>query len=338
VRSMGPGQHARRTVAEVGEDELLAMVFPILAAEGESVDVTVGPGDDAAVLARSPHRMLLTTDALVEGVHFRRAWLSARELGARAFEVAASDVAAMGGRVRAVLLAIAAPSGWPVEDLRGVVRGVEGAARRAGGALVGGNLASAHELSLTVSVLGDAPARPLLRSGARAGDALFVTGRLGGAAFGLRLLADARSLRGGETVRRCWRRPVARLHAGRALATAGVATAMMDLSDGLLIDAGRLARASAVGLMIDATRVPLAPALRGLDPRAARDLALRGGEDYELLFTVPRRRLARLAVLDLGCAATRIGEVQAGHSVAVVDAGGRRLSLPRRAGHEHFRP
>jgi thiamine-monophosphate kinase len=300
--------------------------------------VLVGPGDDAAVLERSPHQVLLTTDALVEGVHFRRPWLTARELGARAFEVAASDVAAMGGRVRAVLLAIAAPAGWPVDDLRGVVRGVESAARRAGGALVGGNLASARELALTVTVLGDAPARPLLRSGARNGDQLFVTGRLGGAAFGLRLLTGARSLPAGETARRCWRRPVARLQAGRALATAGIATAMMDLSDGLLVDAGRLARASGVGLVIDATRVPLAPALRGLDSRAARGLAMCGGEDYELLFAVSPRRLARLAALDLGCAATRIGEVQAGRGVTVVDAEGRRLPMPRRAGHEHFRP
>jgi thiamine-monophosphate kinase len=299
--------------------------------------VLVGPGDDAAVIARSARDVLLTTDALVEGVHFRRAWLSARELGARAFEVAASDVAAMGGTVRAVLLAVAAPSDLPVDDLRGIVRGVEGAARRAGGALVGGNLASARELALTVSVLGDAPRRPLLRSGARVGDRLFVTGRLGGAAFGLRLLVGARSLRGGETARRCWRRPAARLRAGRALATAGIATAMMDLSDGLLVDAGRLARASDVALAIDATRLPLAAPLRGLGAREARELALGGGEDYELLFTVPRARVARLAGLDLGCVATEIGAVERGRAVRVVDAEGRRIALRGRAGHEHFR-
>ena len=318
-----------------GEIALLEEIRRLIpSAEG----VLVGPGDDAAVLERSPHQVLLTTDALVEGVHFRRTWLRARELGARAFEVAASDVAAMGGRVRAVLLAIGAPAGWPVDDLRGVVRGVERAARRAGGALVGGNLALARELALTMTVLGDAPARPLLRSGARNGDQLFVTGRLGGAAFGLRLLTGARSLPGGEAARRCWRRPVARLQAGRALATAGIATAMMDLSDGLLVDAGRLARASGVGLVIDVTRVPLAPALRGLDPRAARRLAMCGGEDYELLFAVSPRRLGGLAALDLACAATRIGHVQAGRGVTVVDAEGRRVPLPRRAGHEHFRP
>lgn len=299
--------------------------------------VLVGPGDDAAVLERSRHRVLLTTDALVEGVHFRRRWLSARELGGRAFAVAASDVAAMGGRVRAVVLAIAAPSSWPVVDLRGVVRGVEGAARRAGGALVGGNLTAAREVALTVTVLGDAPARPVLRTGARPGDRLFVTGRLGGAAFGLRLLAHARSLRSGETARRCWRRPVARLQAGRALATAGIASAMMDLSDGLLVDAGRLARVSGVRLAIDVSRLPLAPVLRGLAPGDARGLALRGGEDYELLFTVPPRHLARLRRLALGCPVTCIGEVGSGRGVSV-GAGDRRFVAPARTGYEHFRP
>lgn len=324
-----------RRLRDMGELALLEEIRRLIPA---GLGVIVGPGDDAAVLKRRASKVLLTTDALVEGVHFRRAWLSAPELGARAFEVAASDVAAMGGRVRAVLLAIAAPGMWPVAEMRGVVRGVRDAAGRAGAALVGGNLASARELSLTVSVLGDAPSRPLLRRGARVGDRLFVTGRLGGAAFGLRLLTGARSLPGGETARRCWRRPVARLQAGRALARAGIATAMMDVSDGLLIDAGRLARASGVALSIDATCLPLAAPLRGLAPGAAREIALRGGEDYELLFTVPRARVARLATLDLGCAATGIGVVERGRGVVVTDAEGRPLPVQGRAGHEHFRP
>ncbi len=300
-------------------------------------DVLVGVGDDAAVLKRVGAPLLLTTDALVEGVHFRRAWLSAAELGRRAFHVAASDVAAMGGRARAVLLAIAAPGAWPVAELRAVVRGVRDAAAGAGAALVGGNLAAARELSLTVSVLGDAPARPVRRSGARRGDALFVTGGLGGAAFGLRLLAGARSVTGGEAATRCWRRPVARLHAGRTLAGAGIATAMMDLSDGLLVDAARLAHASRCRLTIDADRLPLAPALRALPARDARALALGGGEDYELLFTVPQGKIARLARLGLGCRVTRIGATGLGRGVDVVDADGRAIALPRRAGHEHFR-
>jgi thiamine-monophosphate kinase len=218
-----------------------------------------------------------------------------------------------------VLLAIAAPSDWPVADLRGVVRGLRAAAEGAGAALAGGNLSSARELSLTVSVLGDAPTRPVLRSGARPGDRLYVTGRLGGAAFGLRLLMRARSLGGGEVAKRCWRRPTARLQEGRALA--GLATAMIDLSDGLGVDAARLADASGCRAVVHATRVPLAPSLRALGERAARDLAIAGGEDYELLFTVPRRAEGRLRTLTLGAGVTAIGEMVRGRGVAIVDAG-----------------
>lgn len=303
-------------------------------------DVLVGPGDDAAVVRATAYPVLLTTDALVEGVHFRRAWLTARELGRRAFHVAASDVAAMGGRVRAVLLAIAAPSDWAVADLRGVVRGVRDAAEAHGAALAGGNLASARRLAITVSVLGDAPTRPVLRSGARPGDRLYVTGRLGGAAFGLRLLERARSLDGGEVAKRCWRRPAARLDAGRAVAR--IATAMIDLSDGLVVDAARLADASGCRARFDVDRVPLAAPLRGLDIRAARALALRGGEDYELLFTVPPRAEARLRALRLAGGATAIGEMVPGRGVEVVDRRpeGRRGRPTRSApavGYEHFR-
>ena len=296
----------------------------------------MGPGDDAAVLKALKHPLLLTTDALVEGVHFRRSWLSARELGRRAFHVAASDVAAMGGCVTAVLLAIAAPADLPVAELRGLVRGVRDTARAVGAALVGGNLAEARALSLTVSVLGEAPARPVLRSGARPGDRVFVTGSLGGPARGLRALMGARTMRGGETAIRCWRRPTARLQAGRALATAGIATAMIDVSDGLLVDATRLGRASGCGVVLRADHLPLAAALRGLAPDAARTLAASGGEDYELLFTVARRQRLRLGRLTLGCRVTEIGEMVGGRGVRLIDADGRAFAT-RRAGHEHFR-
>jgi thiamine-monophosphate kinase len=322
-----------RSLRDRGEVALLDEIRRLIPS---SAGVLVGPGDDAAVLKSLKRPLLLTTDALIEGVHFRRSWLSARELGRRAFHVAASDVAAMGGRVAAVLLAVAAPADLPVVELRGIVRGVRDAARAVGAALTGGNLSQARQLSLTVAVLGEAPARPVLRSGAAAGDRVFVTGTLGGAARGLRLLMGARSMPGRETAIRCWRRPAARLQAGHALAAAGIATAMIDLSDGLVIDAGRLGRASGCGVVLRADRLPLATSLRALEPGAGRALAASGGEDYELLFTVARRAVARLARVPLGCRVTEIGETVPGRGVRLVEADGSRLATAV-VGHEHFR-
>ncbi|TMA77670.1 MAG: thiamine-phosphate kinase [Deltaproteobacteria bacterium] len=282
--------------------------------------VVLGVGDDAAVLAPIGAPLLVTTDAMVEGVHFRSRWLSPRELGRRAFEVSASDVAAMGGRVLAAVLALAAPPMLPVASLRAIVAGVRDGARRAGGTLVGGNLASAGELA-----------------GARPGDRLFVTGSLGGAAFGLRSLLAARTIAAAAVGR--WKRPRARLSAGAALARRGVAAAMIDLSDGLLIDTDRLCAASGVGARIDAGRLPLARALRHLAPAEARRVAVGGGEDYELLFAVRPNRLAALRAVRaaLGCAVTEIGEVVRGRDVTIV-ADGRVLNPPAVIGHEHFAP
>jgi thiamine-monophosphate kinase len=300
--------------------------------------VLCGPGDDTAVLARSRHPLLFTTDAMVEGVHFRRGWLTPRELGRRVYEVNASDIAAMGGRPLAALLAVAARPDLPAAELRGIVAGVRDGAAATGAALAGGNLAAARALSLTVALLGDAPAPPVRRASGRPGDQLFVTGELGGAALGLRRLLRTRTIRpGGSAVRR-WRRPVARLRAGALLAHRRIAAAMIDLSDGLLVDTARLCRASRVGAVLSAERLPVAAALRALPARAARRLALAGGEDYELLFAVRPRDLAALARLRpaLGCRLSHVGELVRGGGVRVVDARGRALALPARAGHGHF--
>jgi thiamine-monophosphate kinase len=320
-----------------GEQALLEAIRHLIPASTLApAGVRVGPGDDAAVLAPRREPLLLTTDAMVEGIHFRRLWLSPHALGRRAFEVSASDVAAMGGTVVGALLAVAAPPRLPARDLRAIVTGVRDGARAAGGALVGGNLAAADVLSLTVSVLGVAPAKPVTRAGGRAGDQLFVTGTLGGAALGVRALAR-RGRRASAAARR-WREPRARLRAGVVLARRRLATAMIDLSDGLLIDAQRLCAASGVAGRIDADRLPLAAALRRVPPAQARALALGGGEDYELLFAVPPARVAdlRAARAALGCPVTHVGELRAGRGVTVT-AGGKPVRAPGRHGHEHFR-
>ncbi len=323
------------TLRDRGEDALLDAIRRLVPA---GPGVLLGPGDDTAVLRAVRRPMLLTTDALVEHVHFRRRWLSWRALGARVFEVNASDIAAMGGRPIAAVLGVAAPPDLPTAALRDIVRGLCTAARRAGAALAGGNLASARDVSLTVALVGEAPASPVTRAGGRAGDQLFVTGHLGGAALGLRLLRRPRHISGGDAAIRRWQRPVARLRAGGVVARRGLATAMIDLSDGLLLDASRLCRASRVGAVLRSDRLPLAPALRGLMPRAALELALAGGEDYELLFAVPPSQVAALGRLrtTLGCRVSHVGALVPGSGVRVIDRDDRVVRLPERAGHQHF--
>ena len=322
------------TLRDRGERALLETIRRLLPARGS---VLLGPGDDAAVVARARHPLVLTIDACVEDVHFRRRWLTPRALGRRAFAVSASDIAAMGGRPLAALLAIEAPATTPADTVRGIVEGMRGAARAVGAELVGGNLTGGRALGLTVAVVGEAPWRPITRAGGQVGDRLFVTGDLGGAACGLRLLQRGRSIRGGDRAVRRWQRPTARIRAGAELARGRIAGAMIDLSDGLLIDAGRLCRASDVGARIELARVPVARTLRGLGAAAVRKLALAGGEDYELLFAVPTERLRALARTNLGCAVTEIGALVAGRGVRVVDTAGRAVTVPADTGHEHFR-
>ena len=314
-----------------GELALLEDIRRLLPHAGR---VRLGAGDDAAVLAPSRHPLLCTVDTQIENVHFRRDWLTARALGRRAFEVSASDIAAMGGRAVAVLVAIAAPPDHPVRALRALLAGVRDAAAAAGAHVAGGNLAAARPLSITVTVLGDAVAPPVRRDGARPGDRLFVTGDLGGAALGLSLLQGRRRTTGGGRAVMRWRRPRARLQVGEAIARARLAMAMIDVSDGLLIDLGRLCAASGVGAVVRAGTLPLSPPLRSLPITAAQRLALSGGEDYELLLAVaPRKRGALAAACArLGCLVTEIGEIVDGAGVRVVGA----PIGARRAGHQHF--
>ncbi len=312
-------------------DELarVAAIRERLARPGD--DVVVGIGDDAAVLAPSGASQVLTVDVAVEGVHFRREWASLREIGRRAFVCAASDLAAMGARGRASLLALVLPRDLDDQALLELVAGVADGADETGARVVGGNLSAGAELSITTTVVGELDGAPLTRAGAQPGDGIYLTGDVGGAALGVALLErgrgdDERAL---PFVQR-WRAPTALLQIGQRLR--GVATAAIDVSDGVLSDLDHLCEASRVGARVHAAELPLPAALRGvarevgLDPL---DLALSGGDDYQLLFTAPAAKVAR----DL---ATRIGEiVPAERGRTVLDEDGR----PRpagRSGYRHF--
>lgn len=238
--------------------------------------LAVGVGDDAAILdIPAGERLIVSTDASVENVHFRREWLSAEEVGARATSAALSDLAAMAATPLGLLLALAVPESWRME-LDALARGVGRVASQAGCAILGGNIAKASELSLTLTVLGSAW-HPLERSGARAGDDLYVTGTLGGPGAALR------SWRAGTVpspeYRARFASPVARLREGRWLAERG-AHAAIDLSDGLLGDAAHLALASGASVILDEDAIPRLPGVSVKE-------AMNSGEEYELLVAMP---------------------------------------------------
>jgi thiamine-monophosphate kinase len=231
-------------------------------------------GDDAAVVrGPSGEQLLFAIDCVVSGVHFDLRWSSLPDVGWKVLSANVSDIAAMGGRPIAAVVAVAGPRAGELEPL---YAGLIDAGGRYGCPVVGGDLSAGAELVVSVAVLGSAEGRPpVLRSGARPGDRLFVTGALGRSAAGLRLLAgDARSP---DPLALAHRRPEARPAEGRTAALAG-ATAMIDVSDGLGIDLDRLATASKVGVQLD--RVPIAEG-------ATLEEALGGGEDYELVFAAP---------------------------------------------------
>ncbi|HMP74807.1 MAG TPA: thiamine-phosphate kinase [Kiritimatiellia bacterium] len=237
--------------------------------------VCVGPGDDAAVVRAARGRdLVLKCDAVVEGVHFHPE-ASPRAAGRKAVGRVLSDFAAMGAEPRHLLVSLAAPDSTPVARIRDLYRGLRTIAEAHGVTLVGGETVRANQLALHVFGIGELPAgRALLRSGARAGDILFVTGELGGSFTGRHLRFDPR------------------VREGRWLLAGGWSRAAIDISDGLATDLRHLVTASGVGADLDPLRIPVsAAARRSRDGRTPLEHALEDGEDFELLFTVPRRKV-----------------------------------------------
>ncbi|HME72402.1 MAG TPA: thiamine-phosphate kinase [Myxococcota bacterium] len=296
--------------------------------------VVLGTGDDAAVL-RPPrgHDILVSTDALVEGVHFRWRTQSPRIVGQRALLVALSDLSAMGVRPLGCTVALAAPPSLELSRVLGIARGLGAVAVRAGCPLVGGNVTRARVTSLTVTVLGSTPAnRFLSRSAARPGDGIFVTGALGAA--GLALAGAER--RG----RRLSHLPPLRLRAGLVLAGLATRGACIDLSDGLLADLGHLLRASGVGAEIRVGLIPTPPGFPDACERlglAPLRTALTAGEDYELLFTLrPGGLNPRALARRLGVPVTQIGRITRRPGLRLT-GGPKPLSARASApGFEHF--
>jgi thiamine-monophosphate kinase len=343
------------TVADVTERNLIARIERRLPPRPPWV--IVGIGDDAAVVEPERNRVeVLTVDALVEGVHFDRAFVPADAIGHRALAVSLSDLAAMGAAPRLALVSMALPAVLPLADFDGIVDGIASLAARARLAVVGGNLTrSTGPLVIDITAMGTVKRRQALtRGGARSGDDLYVSGTIGSAMAG-RLILTERQTTGdsqpttddSRLASDDWRlvtaylRPQPRLRLGTLLARNRAASACIDLSDGLSDAIYRVAESSGVGALIDADALPIDPRARavfdsrGLDPV---EQAATAGDDYELLAAVrPRVRSRLAAAMRHGDARlTRIGVCTADRAV-VMRRGGAETVLPR-GGYAHFRP
>ena len=332
AQRLAPATVADVRLSDLGEFPLIGRIER-LASRVTGRDVVLGIGDDAALLrARKGEAIAVTTDAFVEGVHFRFANESAVAIGRRALVANLSDLAAMGAQPKGYTFALAAPPRLAVKTALDLVRGTLAEAARYGAPLVGGNLTRAREVSLTIAAFGGVPARRALRrDAARAGDRIFVTGTLGRAALD-RLRAERR-----RTRRRAV--PTPRLAAGAALARFAGAGACIDVSDGLAADLAHVLEASGVGAEVDGRALPRPPgfaracaALR-LDPER---LLVAGGEDYELLFTA-RGGASTASALErrLGVPVTEIGRITAARG-GLRWASGRAPRAAESRGWTHF--
>ena len=306
----------------MGEFGLIARIERAVDRAGGSA-VRLGIGDDAALLRlRSGEELAVSTDAFVEGVHFRYANESPRTIGRRAIAASLSDLAAMGARPVGCVVALAAPPSLPLARFDGLAAGMAREAAHHGAPLCGGNLTRARQTAISVTVLGAVRSgRALTRKGSRPGDRILVTGRLGRAA-----LERARAERAGGRVRHV---PEPRIAAGRKLAGLGARIACIDVSDGLAADLRHLL-GTGLGADLDPEALPLARGVAGGARRLGLDphrLALTGGEDYELLFTLPPGRPGREAL------ARRLG-VEVSELGTVVRR--RRGQQPGKAGWRHF--
>jgi len=311
-----------------GEFELITRLCARLP---RSRRMVLGPGDDCAILVSSTKSLLITIDSMVEKVHFKCEWGTPEMLGAKALAVNLSDIAAMGGRATACVVNLAIRPGLDTGFFDALYRGLTKAAAAAGVAVAGGNITRASELAITVALLGEVDQQPLRRDSARPGDRIYVTGTVGDAALGLRILQNQVSAAGSvrnQLVKR-FLQPTAQLGAGRKLARLKPPPAAIDISDGLWQDLGHVLERSGVGAQVDRTALPLSAAYRQVCGNSC-DLALSGGEDYELLFCLrPRISEAELS-RRLGVKVRCIGEITRDKRALLVDKTGEPSIVPMR--------
>lgn len=348
---------AELTVADIGERGLVSRIrgrIPV----GPFVEL--GIGDDAALLATTPET-LATTDVLVEGTHFRREWAQARLLGRKAVTINLSDIVAMGGSPSYALVSLCLPRDLPLTFLDGLYDGLLERAAEANVHLVGGNMSAIDgPMVIDLTMLGRAGANTLRRSGAREGDAAVVTGTLGAAAEGLRLLTQGARLgpegeidatgiwteSSAESLVHCLRAqldPAPPLAFARSVAQEGLIRAAIDISDGLSGDLLAVCTESGLTATVDAAAIPVNGHVVALERARGGDafsLALHGGEDYELLMAVPEERVGDLMGLGVvwDVPLSVIGRFKAGAPGVVLNVAGGESRVLAASGHDHFRP
>lgn len=309
------------TLADLGEFGLVDAITSRFA-QGERV--LIGPGDDAALVAVPDRRVVVSTDLLVDTRHFRRDWADAVDIGHKAAAQNLSDVNAMGGRATALTVGLAAPADLSVAWVLELADGIAEESALVGASVVGGDLTSSDQIVIAVTVLGEVEGEPVRRSGARAGDVVALAGRQGWAAGGLTVLT--RGFRSPRKLVDAYRRPEPPYAAGAQAQAAG-ATAMIDVSDGLVADVGHLAAASGVAVDVETAAFELAEPLQavgaalGVDPM---QFVLGGGDDHALVATFP-------SDVPLPDGWTRIGSVAEGEGVTVDGA-----AYEGPTGHRHF--
>jgi thiamine-monophosphate kinase len=319
-----------------GEFELIARLCAKLPQGRRTL---LGPGDDCAILSPTRAPQLITVDSLVEEVHFSLAWGTPETLGARALAVNLSDIAAMGGTPTSCVVNLAVRPGLGTAFFDRLYAGLRKAAAAARVDIVGGNVTRAERLAITITLLGEAGGGALRRDNARAGDSIYVTGTIGDAAVGLRLLDGKLKARGAARKFLVDRflSPTARVNAGRKLARIRPHAAAIDLSDGLWQDLGHILERSGVGAEIDPAAIPLSPAYRtviGDDPAPA----LSGGDDYELLFCMHPPLSETALSRRLGVPVHQLGKIVSGRRVTLVgEKRGSGATAPRFRGWDQLR-
>ena len=304
--------------------------------------VRIGVGDDAAWVDNPVGSSLVTADLLIEGVHFDLKWISLFELGYKSLAVNLSDIAAMGGVAAYALLSLGIPADLDSREIDEFYRGVNALAQPNHVAVVGGDTNISKLLIVSVCVLGHAPYHPIARSGASVGDDIYVTGTLGDSALGLKLLRQHKRRLKRNNAAKLFERhhsPTPRLKTGLLLAKHRLATAMIDISDGLLQDLTHVCRASGTGALIREDHLPLSLAYRAFAGKAGISYALSGGEDYELLFCARKQNRARVEKLRRRTSVmiTRIGTcVSSKNGIVVVDSSEKPLAITHQ-GHDHFK-